>query len=107
MVLESKFQQQLKQEIYERLPGSIIIKNDPAHVQGILDLTVFYGPWWALLEVKRSANAAVRPNQQYYVDKFNGMGFAAFIHPENMMEILDELQNYFGELERNTRFPQS
>lgn len=107
MKLESKFQSELIKELHRRLPGCFIIKNDSGHTQGILDLSILYGPWWAMLEVKRSAKANVQPNQPYYVDKFNKMGFAAFIYPENMTEILDELQIYFGELERNTRFPDS
>lgn len=104
MKLESKFQLDLINELHKRLPGCYIIKNNAKLIQGILDLIVLYGPWWVMLEVKRSATANVQPNQPYYVAKFNGMGFAAFIYPENMTEILDELQNYFGELERDSRF---
>jgi hypothetical protein len=76
-------------------PGCVILKNDSSYMQGILDRTILYGDRWAMLEVKRSANASNRPNQQYYVDKLNQMSFAAFISPENEEEILRGLQQTF------------
>lgn len=91
-MLESKFQAELIKEIGERLPGSIILKNDPTYKQGIPDLTIFYKDKWATLEVKKSANAKHRPNQEYYVKQMNDMSFSAFIFPENKKEVLDDLE---------------
>lgn len=48
-----------------------------------------------MLEVKKSANAAHQPNQDYYVEKMNLMSFARFIYPENKKEVLHELQQSF------------
>ena len=53
---------------------------------------ILYEDKWAALEVKKSATASHRPNQEYYVDLMDRMSFAAFIYPENKEEILDELQ---------------
>lgn len=83
-------------KIYDRLPGSVVILNDPKRIQGIPDLLVLWSDRWAMLEVKRSASEAQEPNQQYYIDLFNSMSFAAFIFPENEDEVLDALQSAFG-----------
>lgn len=82
--------------IYEYLPDSVVIQNDPKKIQGIPDLLVLWGDRWAMLEVKRSANEAPEPNQEYYVAMFNTMSFAAFICPENEDEVLNALQSAFG-----------
>jgi hypothetical protein len=92
-MLESTYQARLIKKIKQRFPGCVVLKNDPDYLQGILDLSIFYGDKWAMLEVKMSADASVQPNQNYYVDKLNGMSFAAFIYPENEEEVLDALQH--------------
>lgn len=91
-MLESKFQANLIKRIRHILPGSIVLKNDPNYIQGIPDLIVLFHDRWAALEVKRDADASVRPNQQWYVAKMSEMSYAAFIYPENEEEVLDELQ---------------
>lgn len=95
MKLESEFQRRLKKEITERFPGCFILKNDPTMQQGIPDLTILYEDKWATLEVKKSAKATHRPNQDHYVETMNNMSFSAFIFPENKEEILDELERTF------------
>lgn len=89
---ESEYQQQLKQRIKSRIPGCIVIKNDPSFQQGFPDLAIFYYDRYAILEVKRSADAPHQPNQDYYVDLLDDWSYSAFIYPENEKEILDELQ---------------
>jgi hypothetical protein len=92
---ESKFQRDLIREIKERLPGSIILKNDATYIQGIPDLLVLYNDKWAALEVKKDRTAAHRPNQDYYVETMRRMGYSAFIFPENKEDVMDELIEYF------------
>lgn len=94
-MLESKFQANLIKEIKDTFPGCIVMKNDEGYIQGIPDLLVLHNDRWASLECKRSANASKRPNQQYYVDKMNGMSFSRFVHPGNKDEVIDELTLHF------------
>lgn len=92
---ESMYQAQLIKKLRRLLPGCVILKNDPDYLQGILDLTILYGPRWAMLEVKMNADSPEQPNQAYYVESLNKMSFAAFIHPDNEAEILSALQHAF------------
>lgn len=93
---ENKYQRDLIGKLSRILPGCLILKNDPNYIQGIPDLMVLHGDMWAMLEVKASENASVRPNQKLYVDRLCRMGFARFIYPENEKEVIEELQTYFG-----------
>jgi len=88
-VKESEFQSRLIKEIKARFPGCYVLKNDPNYIQGFPDLLILYRNKWAALEVKRSSKASHQPNQDYHIDILNGMSFAAFICPENEMEVLD------------------
>ena len=92
---ESKFQKDLIDEIKARLPDCIVLKNDATYIQGIPDLVVLNADKWASLEVKKSASATHRPNQDYYVDKMNSMSFSAFIFPENREEVMNGLFEHF------------
>lgn len=91
--LESGFQDKLRAELKTLFPGCMIFKMDQQ--QGVPDLLVLYKNMWASLEVKKSANASRRPNQEYYVDLMNEMSFSRFICPENKEEVLDELYKTF------------
>lgn len=94
-MVESKFQSILIKELKERFKGCIVVKNDANYMQGIPDLTIYYGNRWAMLETKRSEDAPHRPNQDYYVSLFNSMSYAAFIFPENKEVILNEMEQTF------------
>ena len=96
-MLEKDFQAKLIKELKDIFPGSIVLKNDSSHIQGIPDLTIFYENKWATLECKRSESdflkeSGKRPNQERYVEKMNKMSFSRFIYPENKKEVLDDLQ---------------
>lgn len=103
---ENKFQPLLMQEIESRLPGCVLLKNDEQYMPGVPDLLILYKNKWAMLEVKRSAKerSDPEPNQEWYVDMFDRMSFAAFIYPENKDEILDALQSAL-QPRRKTRIP--
>lgn len=95
MKKESEFQSQLMDEIRLLLPGCIILKNDATYIQGISDWSIYYGPKFAMLECKRSANERHQPNQDYYVDKINkDGGFARFVYPENKTQVLLDLVHF-------------
>ena len=91
-MLESKFQSQVIKKIKSSMPDALIFKMDPNYIQGTPDLLILNDGQWAALECKASKNAKHQPNQEFYVDKMNGMSFARFIFPENEEEVLNELQ---------------
>ena len=95
-MLENKFQAKLIKDLKTIFPGCIVMKNDPSYMQGIPDLLVLHNDKWASLECKKSANAKRQPNQEYYVGRMNEMSFSRFICPENMEEVLNELQQTFN-----------
>lgn len=90
---ERDFQGALIKEIKKRFPECMVLKNDPTYIQGIPDLLVLNNNRWAALECKKSSESPARPNQHYYIDKMNGMSYAAFIYPENKEEVLNEIQS--------------
>lgn len=93
---EIPYQRELIERIKARFPGCEVLKNDPqSNPQGTPDLTVLTADGWAVLETKRSEKASKRPNQDYYVNQFNELGFSAFINPSNEQEVLDALQRSF------------
>ena len=100
MSREGNFQSDLIDELEDRFPGCMVLKNDPNYIQGIPDLLILYKKKWAALEVKRSENARHRPNQDYYVDLMNKMSFASFIFPENKEEVLNDLERSFNRSSR-------
>lgn len=94
---ESAFQAGLIRKLKERYEGCVVLKNDPTHRQGIPDLTVLYRDKWATLECKKSGNESHQPNQDWWVDTMNEMSFSAFIFPENENEVLERLEDHFGQ----------
>ena len=92
---ESDFQSTLKEELEIIFPGCIILKNDPSCIGGFPDLLVLWNDKWAALECKSYKKATHRPRQDYYIDKLNKMSFASFIYPENMEEVLYDMERSF------------
>jgi len=103
---ESKFQSELIEEIEDRFPGCIVMKNDPNYIQGIPDLIILYKNKWAALECKRSAHEHHQPNQDYYISIMDDMSFASFVYPENKEDVLDEMEQSFLP-RRKARFSRS
>lgn len=95
MTPEGKFKLDLKKEIERRFPGAMVIHLDATEYRGIPDLLILYEDKWATLEGKTEAKSKHQPNQDYYVDVMNDMSFSRFVYPENMEEVLYELQQAF------------
>lgn len=95
-MLERDYQKKLVKKLKDIFPGCIVIKNDAQLKQGIPDLLVLYEDKWVALEVKQSADASHRPNQDHYVWKMNTMSYASFIYPENEEKIFSEMKEVFG-----------
>lgn len=94
--LENKYQAGLIKRIKARFPGCEVLKNDEQYIQGIPDLTVLStNGRFGILETKAGEDSPKQPNQDHYVERFNAMGFSAFINPSNEEEVLDALQQTF------------
>lgn len=92
---ERHYQAALIKKLRHLFEGIIILKNDASYQQGVPDLILLYGPYWAMLEVKANKDSPFQPNQEYYLDLLDGMGFAACVYPENEGEVLIALQQAF------------
>lgn len=100
--LESRFQKDVIDEIKVRYPGCVALKNDSSYIQGFPDWTILYGNKWAVLEMKRERGARKQPNQEYYVDQLNKMSFSRFVFPENVDEVLEDLDTHFKRKRRHS-----
>ena len=92
---ESQFQKEFLDEVRGRYPGCVILKNDSSYIQGFPDWTILYKDKWAVLEMKKEKNAKKQPNQEYYVNKLDGMSFSRFTYPENAREVMERLDEHF------------
>ena len=97
MARENQFQAKLIKDLKARFPGCVVMKNDSGYIQGIPDLLILCGERWAMLECKKSEKEHHQPNQDYYVEKLDEMGFSRFIFPENRDLVLAELSEHFDE----------
>jgi hypothetical protein len=101
-VAERHYQAALIKKLRHLFDGIIILKNDASYMQGVPDLILLYGPYWAMLEVKLHKDSPFQPNQEHYLRLLDDMGFAACVYPENESEVLNALQQTFG-LRRTAR----
>ena len=95
-MLERDYQKKLVKKLQVTFPGCIVLKNDAQLKQGIPDLLVLFKDKWVALEVKRSADAEHRPNQDLKVERMNEMSYASFIFPENEEQVFSELKEVFA-----------
>lgn len=104
-MLESKFKKETIERIKKRFRDLDLDFID-THNRSMPDIFVI-GPWsWAALEFKRSklaAQQAQQPNQirefadqEYHIIRLNRKGYAAFVFPENLEEVLDDLEGVFS-----------
>ena len=90
------FKTKFIKRIRDSFPECIVMLTDAGYIQGAPDILVLHHNTWAALEVKASAKASHRPNQDWWVEKLNEHSYAAFVYPENQEEVLNELQFTFG-----------
>lgn len=93
--LERDYQPLLIDKLEDMFPGIIVRKWDVQ--QGWPDLLLLWGPNWAVLEVKRKPPRArdFQHNQEWWIEFFDNMSFAACIYPENEEEVLHALELAF------------
>ena len=97
-MLESEFKNLVKNSIRDRFPNLDLdfIDTNSYNFRSMADLIIL-GPFvWAALEFKRSEDAPHQPNQDYHISRLNKKGYATFVFPENLEEVLDELENLFS-----------
>lgn len=93
VILEKDFQKLFLDKVKLLKPGAIILKNDARYRQGIPDWIVLHITGTFVFEIKAHSKASKQPNQHYYIGQLQKMGyFARFVYPENMQEVLDEIQ---------------
>lgn len=95
MSYERDFQSHLIKTLKKLFPECIVIKNDANYIQGIPDLLVLNNDKWAALECKKDKKSSHRPNQEYWIEHMDNMSYAKFVYPENLEEVLDDLQQTF------------
>jgi len=94
---ERDFQHIVIEKIRKRFPEAIILKNDANYLQGYPDLTIHKNGRYAIIECKRSKDETHQPNQDYYIDKANNDGgYGAFVYPDNLDIVLEDLDNVFN-----------
>jgi hypothetical protein len=93
---EMQYRMRLIMKLREIFPGCIILKNDPAFMQGVPDIIILFSNMWAMLEIKISPRAHKQPNQEHYINILDSMSFASFVYPQNEEEVLYDLQHAFG-----------
>jgi hypothetical protein len=94
MKLEGDFKTDTLKELKREFPGCLILKNDESYQQGIPDVVIFWGRHYAFLEFKRKEPTSAkdwRPNQEWFLEQINEMGFASVIYPANKREVIDAL----------------
>lgn len=94
-MLESNHRRYIENKLSSFLPGCLVLKTDPTHLQGIPDFIFLYRNRWGALELKVSSKSRRQPNQEYYVDLLDKMSFAAFISPETEEEVFRDIQQTF------------
>lgn len=92
---ERHYQALLIKRLRDMFDGIVILKNDAGYMQGVPDLILLYGPYWAMLEVKNDKASSFQPNQEYYLTLLDEMSYAACIYPENESEVISALQQTF------------
>lgn len=95
--LEKKFEAGFIDRLEEEFPGCMIIKGNSSLRQGVPDRLLLHEDHWAFLEFKREENSDRQENQDFYIEKFNGMSYAAFVDPENADEVIREIHTAFGD----------
>lgn len=94
-MLESEFRRLVIKKIYDKFDTIQIIYTDTVQ-RSFPDLFIL-GPngAWAALELKASERAARQPNQGYHIQRLNEMGYGRIVYPENIEEILNDLEELF------------
>lgn len=93
-MLESDFKKQAKNAILYKFSNLDLDFIEPSD-RSMPDLFIIGPQVWAALEFKRSEDAPHRPNQGYHISRLNKKGYARFVFPENLREVVNDLEVLF------------
>ena len=96
-MLESKFKAQLIERIEQEFPDMDLDFIRPKSYDRSKPDIIILGPsgLWAALEVKRAWDSPYQPNQEPTIERMSKKGYAKFVFPENLSEVLDDLERLF------------
>lgn len=89
--MEKQVQKQIAQHLRKKGCFVIITKPQPGTAAGTPDILFLYEGFWGVIECKRSKSAPYRPLQRELLDKLGEWSFARVAYPENVYEIIAEL----------------
>lgn len=98
-MLESEFKKYAKERIIDRFPSldfDFVIGINRSNPDLFILAPLQCSNRWAALEFKQSEDAPHRPNQDYHIERLNKKGYATFVFPENLEEVLNELEVLFA-----------
>lgn len=96
-MLEASFKVKAKQEIMKRFPDlDLDFINSGINDRSMPDLFIIGPNFWAALEFKRKKHSSHRPNQDHHIARLNKKGYATFVYPENLEEVLNGLEELFS-----------
>jgi len=98
-MIEATFQSHFMSILERNYPAATVIKVDPTFRKSFPDV-IMLGPgsFWGAFETKRAYGSPQQPNQSYYIDVMDAQCFGRFVQPENLEEVLRDLEQaiYFG-----------
>lgn len=96
LILESNFKRKGLELIRERLSEFDLDFIDVQGARSFPDIIILGPRVWAALEFKRSEEANKQPNQGHHINRLNNKGYASFIFPENLEEVIHDLEKLFA-----------
>ena len=98
---EAKFQKKFVDDLKQEGFKCIRVKASGNYNKAYPDYAIFYGPFWAWLEFKRSADAPLRPGQQERVDWAAKASWGSLVYPENAGSVMRVLLGLKKKIDKN------
>lgn len=89
--MERKTQERLVKYLKGKGCYVLVTKPGPGTPVGCPDVLALYEGFWAAFEIKKSPKAKFQPLQKETLIKFDEWSFARIVHPENIDDIIAEL----------------
>lgn len=89
--MEKQVQVKIAKHLRKKGCFVIITKPQPGTAAGTPDILFLYEGFWGVIECKRSAKAPFRPLQKELLDKLGEWSFSRVAYPENVDEVIAEL----------------